>query len=352
MFPRFLSIPLVVVSLSALGCGSSESEASAVAAESPLTSMGDRVITTYGIAHGGGVEGIIPSDGNLTATSGGSYVESATSKPVTTYFSRVQAGTKLRISNTMDGIYKLGDPPPGWTGECYESCLPWIPLTKFDRAFLGYKLAGRVTEVELSDARELTLDIPETASGTMEYWFRFEDAQRRSFWDSRRGQNYKLAIVPSATAILHFGPSGEPTVTGTLKRGGAFRVEYTLDRFTSFDLGGGAKAKNVSRLEVAVTFDGLRTYEWMPLLAEAKSGAAVDVPKLVKNGWTYYENEVLVSPVFVIPESADGFHVWAVGAAINLDVWPVERPFLLDGKGGITKPSGPVQPVQTFEFTL
>jgi hypothetical protein len=331
LFPALVAV--------AVGCAA-PAEPTQTADESALTSAADRPITAYTIAHSAGVEGRIPDDGNIGPGWSTLSIASPASKPITTYFSRVQAGRTLNITTSVNGIYKLGDPPPGWTGECYESCLPWIQIARFDRAFLGYKLpGGQAHEVALREAGA-SIAIPENTTGTLEYWFRFEDAYHRSFWDSRRGENYRVEIIPAEAATIHFGPSGPPTVTGSLRPGGAARVEYTLSRFTSFSLGGSTRADKVSRLEVAMSFDGMRSSEWVSLLGEAKSSAAVDIPKLVANGWTYYPDQVLVSPVFLVPASAVSVNVWAVGEAINLDVSPVRRPFLLDGRRGMSQPTG------------
>jgi hypothetical protein len=344
---------LAFASLVFVACAAPE-EPSTSSDENAVTSTTDRQVLTYTVAHAPAVEGRIPDDNNIGPGWTSFSIESAASKPITTYFARVEAGRKLTITTSVNGIFKLGDPPPGWTGECYESCLPWIMLARFDRAFLGYRLPGReAREIELGADRTTTLSIPETASGTLQYWFRYEDAYHRSFWDSQRGQNYRVEIVPADPAVIRFAASGAPTVTGTLRRGGAARVEYTLSRFTSFVLGGQTRADKVSRLEAAVSFDDMRSNEWASMLGEAKSSAAVDIPNLVANGWTYYPDEVLVSPVFRIPESASSMKVWVVGEAINLDVSPVERPFLLDGKRGMTKPTGGAfRPDDVFDLPL
>jgi hypothetical protein len=353
MNARTLSLLSLALVFGALACAAPTEPVRVAADESAITSAGERQITGYTVAHSAAVEGRIPDDGNIGPGFGTMTIESATSKPITTYFSRAEAGRKLTIQTSVNGIYKLGDPPPGWTGECYESCLPWIQIARFDRTYVGYRLpGGEAREVDVTGDRRTTIAIPENATGTLEYWFRFEDARHRSFWDSQRGENYKVEIIPSNAATIHFGPSGAPTVTGNLRRGGAARIAYTLSRFTSFGLGGETRAEKVSRLEAAMSFDGLVTSEWASMLGEAKSPSAVDIPKLVAHGWTYYPDEVLVSPVFRIPESASSLQVWVVGEALNLDVYPVERPFLLDGKRGMSRPTGMIGANDVFDLPL
>ncbi len=290
-------------------------------------------LSTWAAFHWTFVLGAIPADGNLPAAQVGFSVRSANSEPADTYFPMVQAGQTIEISTGITGIDKFGPPPEGWTGECYDSCLPRIQLVRFDRTFVGYKLDGVLQpEIELTPANKnvAKISIP-VGTKTFEYWFRFQDAFSRNFWDSRSAKNYVVPVIPAQTATIKFAKSGKPTLIGPLVRGGGVRIQYDLRRMTQFPLGAGTTAQNLSRLELGITFDRMKSDEWQPLLAGARANVTPDIPALIgPTGWQYYPDEVRLSPVFKIPSDAQSVAVWAYGEAINLDVFPVERPGILD----------------------
>jgi hypothetical protein len=107
-------------------------------------------------------------------------------------------------------------------------------------------------------------------------------------------------------------------------------------------------------LEAGITFDRMATSQWSTMIADGAAGASPDIPSLVRNGWTYFDDQVAISPVFAIPANASSVAVWAYAEAIDIDASPVTRPGIFDLQAGLTfsRPSGRLRIDELFDFPV
>ncbi len=239
-------------------------------------------------------------------------LEFADAKPLEVYWPQIEAGKDVVVSTQRDGIYEYAPIPPGDTfnyAEC-DSCRPIQRTVAFRRAFLRYTLAGVMSpEIDMGARKEVTIHVPESARGHLEYWFRFEDDHGSSHWDSYGGGNYSVDIVPPPTAKVRFDATGAPVIDGQIARGESFLVDYPIARLSGFHTATGTPAARLYDFNVMAAFGPNSSY-FRSVLTDANDGGPVDVPRLEEP--VPLRNARALAPALVyVPTDAETVSIWA-----------------------------------------
>jgi hypothetical protein len=99
---------------------------------------------------------------------------------------------------------------------------------------LNYRIdGGAVNEAVIAEGESATayalrtphrIDVPQGATGEIEYWFELETADGKTEYDSNFGNNYRANIVPRGGAILRFDDLWGETLSEPIKEGSTLRL--------------------------------------------------------------------------------------------------------------------------------
>lgn len=144
------------------------------------------------------------------------------------------------------------------------------------------------------------VNIPDTATSRLSYWFRLTTIGGTQHWDRTAEAPYETEILPLPTTIVRFEPDWDEGVKGKLVAGTSFRLAYDIDRVKS-------RLSYLYRNDVPVwsalahvSFDGGHPID-VPLTAVSRDdrGVAADV--------------MVLYPVVKIPEGTRRMSLWFVG---------------------------------------
>ncbi|MEW5854529.1 MAG: DUF6209 family protein [Myxococcota bacterium] len=254
-------------------------------------------VTAYHVNHG--------------AWTGGSMKLVTEGGDVDTYLpAHAEAGKPLKIQNTVDGRYESYD-----TGEYSPSVGP-IYGTRLAEAYTKVEMQYRINngpasafvDMKAQPDGTFTLNLPEDASGKLEYWFRYTGSSGQVYWDSRDAQNFSVDILPKRGGTVSFGANG-PVTSQPLKAGEQLKLDYDLQRIIDRLP---ADQKHLHSAEVTVSFDGGRTYQSYPLL---KREYPDDRTARLARG----EPRMQLTPHIKVPEGATAVQFW-VSAQAGRDV--------------------------------
>ncbi len=138
----------------------------------------------------------------------------------------------------------------------------------------------------------VSFDVPKEAQGPLQLKF---TETRKDGVQVPDAQIYTTDLLPSDAPIMKFSDDWSNSLNGSLKRGGAFKVAYDVDRLRSqMNLAAGDKAS----IQVLVSFDGKYPQVKSVLYSDAL-GDHVDLPE------------------FRIPGDAQSVRVWFTGGKQN-----------------------------------
>jgi hypothetical protein len=320
---------LVIPFLAACSLTSSPEDVAGTQVEGLGSKPLPRPATIYRYAHGGSNLGWSPPIASIETATG----DTGTLYLTTTH---VEAGAKLAVRTTSDGLYTQGQPVFNESCGCCEECDPWTYptylTTPFTHWFVGWKVDGVVQpEVDVTSApdHEAVLDVPTTAKDRVEYWLRFADASGASTYDSAGGANYVIPIAAQAGATIVLDDTGKPKVSGTLAPGGSVRVEYDIRRLGAT----GVDPVDMMYSQLALTFGSSTMHDELPILIPAKAGATADV---AANAKIFQPARVALREAFRIPLDATTLELRATASVANKN--PGDgADTLVDGDGGVVR---------------
>lgn len=160
--------------------------------------------------------------------------------------------------------------------------------------------------------RDVILDIPTDARGTLATWFEVETTDGALLFDSDYGRNYRAQIVPVGGAALRFDDWWGEQLHGELVAGGALRLPYDTDRLRQFLYGTthrGFETWNVTAFVQFMTANGAQTPIELPLTVAERG------PQGSTIGTATYE------PAIPIPDDATEVSVWFRGSSYGGSVF-------------------------------
>lgn len=139
------------------------------------------------------------------------------------------------------------------------------------------------------------INIPVSATGEVEYWFKLTRSNGTVEWDSRWGANYRINILPAATTTITFDQDWKIVRTGPIEEETSVKLDYDRDRLVDALLRATNTPSNTNysmKISAFVSFDGKQAAEY-----------PVDI------GFS-----VMQAPLVEVPRNTNEMKVWFKGS--------------------------------------
>jgi hypothetical protein len=212
-----------------------------------------------------------------------------------------EAGKPLKIvyERTESSYYvppsRCYDETGGYYYDCPES-YGYTQYVQFKTVEMQYRVDGGAIQTAVVTGSEyvqpeVSIDIPATAKGTLEYWFKLTRTNNNVEWDSRNGGNYHVNILAAPSATLTFSSTWTTSQSGDLRGGKTFRVNYDIARLrkevrralnvpenvgpVDFYIGAHISFDGATPVEVPVDFGGIAAFLPVVEIPADASGAEI-----------------------------------------------------------------------------